>query len=175
MIKVSGITACKPIAFEIDGYIPFAFEVQAAESSSPLYWRCHDGDSSLLEVGINEGGTVVSVTLTAIHPRKVYLSDDSFANAGAVDEGLVAFDLRPWGSIELSNFSDRFLDENVPFRLLISPDAARLEFGDGGRAVRYVNCESIFFGISLNGGLVSIEIRGLTLEQVALIREATLG
>ena len=62
----------KRMCYMVDPYVPLKIELDSSSSETPLYWRAHTEDGSLVEVGLSPiDGSLCTVTLTTISPSRV--------------------------------------------------------------------------------------------------------
>ena len=124
MLNIIETTNCTEATIEIDEYIPFSIEFASKNPSSLAYWRAGDGNSSLMEVGLDENsGAIKSVTLTSINPKNVNRVDDLLSRADSDACGIPICDMEKWFALgDSREFSENFVDE---FELDISLNIGR--------------------------------------------------
>ena len=160
------------ISIDIDEYIPFTIAVISAVESSPLYWRSGDGKNSLVEIGLDRySGSVCSVTLTAINPKKVEETSAPIRTDLRESFGMAVFDIGAWLS-DSNNYSDSFQDEfDNDLVLVIGEDYLALLIENSGEPVRYIINGQLRFSITANGVLSAIEILDLDENQIGRLRQ----
>jgi len=171
MLKVNKILSCTNVSIEVDKYVPFTVEFESYDSSPPLYWRGGDGRISLIEIGLSrKTGAIRGITLTSLGSENISRSDNELLEIYLPEiKGLPAFDITDWP--RGNNFTNNFLDE-IPsnFWLLIADDHASLVFDNSVNLECFILNGDIRFGISANGKLSSIDLFGLTQQQLSVIK-----
>jgi hypothetical protein len=174
MMKITEILHCRDISVYVDKYVPFKVLVESGDLSPPYYWRAGDGRVSLIEIGLSSSsGAIRSITLTSIGSDQVFRANSNVLEAKVPEvNGLPAFDMSYWSFGNC--FSNIFLDE-IPFniRLLTGSDYVSLEFEKVAKPDRFVTNRNIRFGIAANGELSTIDLLGLTQQQLSTIDIAT--
>jgi hypothetical protein len=106
-------------------HVPMELAVAPLPSESPLYWRLLDGDSALVEVGIDRNnGSFLSLTLVSFL-GKVELVDDQPKSEGH-SLGVPLFDLSLWPRRHENRARFNYRDFRGPCRLELAPTFIRL-------------------------------------------------
>ena len=172
-VKPRGLT------FGIDKYVPFTIEFGSQPlqlfswSAGGFYWRAGDGESSLIEIGLNrEYGAICSVTLVNINAGNVKETEEPFNTDLPEVEGDVVFDISNWKA-NSDDYSDRFQDEfDLDICLVIGEDYLTLGFNKLEKPSRYIRNNQVRLGVSSKDELSTIEIIELTSGQIELLKQA---
>ncbi|MFY0573642.1 hypothetical protein ACN28S_04070 [Cystobacter fuscus] len=175
VLRVISHETCTRATTTVDEYIPLDLCFCQPEPVDKLYWRARDGDTSLLEVGIApDSGALVSLTLTAISPRRVRRGSLVPAATCPSEEGVPVVDRSPWLE-RRSSFAERFLDEELKLELAISEACAVVTLGTEWSLGRFWSAGNVRFGVDDLGLLRAIEVGGLSSHQIALLAELASG
>lgn len=172
MLIIREENTCVHISVDIGEYVPFTVEINSSDlSPSPIYWRGGDGKRSLIEIGLDKkSGSVCSVTLTAIDPKKIKETTQPVNTNLPETYGMAVFDISTWGS-ESSSYFDNFQDEfGSDLILMLGEDYLTLKFENVREPVRYVRNNQLRFGVASNGMLSSLDILGLTEDEINRLR-----
>ena len=74
--------------------------------------------------------------------------------------------------VQRREFAENFVDEVVPLQLMLDDSTATLWFSRCSEQVSWQRLENVFFGVTKDGLLCCIEVRGLNEAQIATIIEA---
>lgn len=170
MLRVVGCERDVSPVVEVDRYIPLSIDLGCPDAGTPLYWRGRDGDGSLVEVGISPGGVVCSIVLTSISRARIFRSSEAMEHQ-FIDEGIPRVDTSPWPE-ERRNYSDNFVEQRVPLRLVLGQSTATLWLSEGAVPSSWQGHENVIFGISEDGMLCCIQLNGLTDEQLEVMAQA---
>lgn len=171
MLKVSGSKPDGQAHVEVDPYVPLTVELDCSGPETPLYWRGRTEEGSLVEVGLSPiDGSLCSITLTSISRERVVRSGLGYrVQAGEV--GIPQIDMSLWPG-QRREFADNFVDEVVPLQLLLGESTATVCFSRSSEPVSWQQLDNLLFGVTEEGFLCCIEVRGLSEEQMATIAEA---
>ena len=127
MLKISGSKPDGQTHVLVDPYVPLKIELDSSSSETPLYWRAHTEDGSLVEVGLSPiDGSLCTVTLTTISPSRVVRS--KLRDEDRTSEiGVPQVDMSLW-PVQRREFADNFVDEVVPLELKLNDSTATLWF-----------------------------------------------
>ncbi len=156
---------------KIDEYIPFTIEL-GTKPHQLLYWRGGDGKLSLIEVGLDRtSGAISSAALISINSKDIKKTDDSFVTYLPESDAIAVFDLSGWKTSS-NNYSDSFQDEfNSNISLVVGSDYLTVTFSEVDSPSRYIKNDKVRLGISPREELSTLEIIGLTPEQVDLLKQ----
>src|SRR5690606_5032506 len=150
---------------------PLTVELDSSGAETPLYWRGRTEEGSLVEVGLSPiDGSLCSITLTSISRQRVVRSGLGYeVQAGEV--GVPKVDMSLWPP-QRREFAENFVDEEVPLQLLLGESTATVCFSRCSEPVSWQQLDNILFGVTEEGFLCCVEVRGLSEEQIATIVEA---
>ena len=168
------------LSIEVDEYVPLSAEFLDTESglasTEPLYWRCGNGKTSLLELGFHhQSGAIQSITLVSIDVMSVPSMNASGTPKHGdheIENGVIAVDTELWKQSG-NTFADKFIDHfNDQFSTIKHSDG--LEFllsSDANYHKRIVNSE-FEFRVSAKGLLLSIMVSNLTDHQLDVLNSS---
>lgn len=95
-----------------------------------MYWRGGNGKSSLVEVGLNMySGEVSNITLANIDSGEINITDEMLANNLPEIQGSVIFQTSEWLNKDISEYSNRFIDDfDCNIKLIIGSNYIKLLF-----------------------------------------------
>ena len=171
MLKISGSKPDGQTHVLVDPYVPLKIELDSSSPETPLYWRALTEDGSLVEVGLSPiDGSLCKVTLTTISRSRVVRS--KLRDEDRTSEiGVPQVDMSLW-PVQRREFAENFVDEVVPLELMLDDSTATLWFSRCSEQVSWQRLENVFFGVTKDGLLCCIEVRGLNEVQIATITEA---
>lgn len=170
MLKILKVLTSSKSIVEVDEYVPLTILFEPKDSSATIYWRGGDGKFTLVEIGLSKNtGAVNSVTLTSVSSESVHSVLRSPEIGGDWIEGMPAFDTSCWS--EDGDFSSRFIDDfNGEFRFIVGDNNVSLNFGRADSIARYVGSGDVFFGVSSEGVLLSLELMRLDDQKMSVLK-----
>lgn len=171
MLKLTGFKSDGQAHVEVDPYVPLTVELHSKGAETPLYWRGRTEEGSLVEVGLSPiDGSLCSITLTSISRERVERSGLGHA-VQTSEVGVPQVDMSIW-PVQRREFAENFVDEEVALQLLLGESTATVCFSRRSEPISWHQLDDVLFGVTEEGFLCCIEVKGLSEEQIATIAEA---
>ncbi|WP_250112795.1 hypothetical protein [Escherichia coli] len=171
MLTLENETNYKDVVVNIDEFVPFDITFGKG-SEQCLYWRGGNGKSSLVEVGLNMySGEVSNITLANIDSGEINITDEMLANNLPEIQGSVIFQTSEWLNKDISEYSNRFIDDfDCNIKLIIGSNYIKLLFKKATNPICYIINRNIRFGFSLSRELSTLEILDLNQEKLDILK-----
>jgi hypothetical protein len=169
MLVMSDKQQPKHVLTSIDSYIPFSIEF-SENRLADRYWRCGNGKTCLLELGLSNTGEVINITLTSINYNNILKNNSNFEIPFPVENFLPKFDVSGWNIIS-EDYSSIFKDDfNYELQLIVGLDYLVLNFLNIEKSKHYFKNEEIYFGFNSNNELSSIQLTHIAAEEIEIIK-----
>lgn len=170
MLKLDHVGPSEAFKLTIDEHVPLTLET-VGKAGNLVYWRAKHRHRSLLEVALEQGGKLRSMTLVSIDCSRLSTVQNSSWNVQRSEAGLPHFDVSAWENID-TNFDNRFIDEEIELGLALGEKSARLQLGDGRRATRIVHADRFELLFDSMGYFVAMELRELNVDEIRRLRSS---
>lgn len=152
-------------------HVPMELVVDPLPPENPLYWRLLDGDSALVEVGIDRNnGSFLSLTLVTFL-GKVEIIDDEPPRSEDHSLGVPLYDLSLWPRRHENRGRFDYYDFSGPCRLELAPTFVRLGLHPETVQSWLWLEPRLAFGFSASGDLCCVEVLDLTNRELLALRE----
>lgn len=169
MLVMLGKQLPKHALISIDKHVPFSIDFYENQLAD-IYWRCGNGQTSLLELGLSNKGEVINITLVSINSHNIFKNNSNFNNLFPFENFLPKFDVSDW-NVKPEDYSSIFKDDfNCQLKLIVGLDYLELIFLNVKKSIHYFKNEKICFGINSDKELSSIQLINISQEDIELIK-----
>lgn len=180
MLKLPNTTPLEDLRYEvdIDLYVPLTIRLPRAEGDSTLYWRGNSDDGGLVEIGFRpDTGVLVSLVLVSVGEATDGPLATSLLARERIKLGLPRVDRNNWPIDWAKEFGGeygaRFLDDATQVNLILGSDSVLLTFSRDPQVSDLVGDGRVAFGLSGEGALECVVVRGLSPYDLQLLRTAS--